>query len=56
MLSEFVQFAGAGMAFLIVLVLWLRIIYLPARTVECWEGNRPGLRRQRERTECKDVY
>ncbi len=35
------QFAGLLGMFLIVALLWLRIIYLPARTVEKWEGERP---------------
>ncbi len=42
MQAELLQLAGVGVGFLIVLFLWLNIIYLPARTMERWEGNRPG--------------
>ena len=48
MQAELLQLAGVGVAFLIVLFLWLRIIYLPARTMERWEGNRPGKVGERE--------
>lgn len=47
MQTELLQFAGAGLAFLVILFLWLRIIYLPARTPERWGGNRPAGRGQR---------
>ncbi|CAN5575608.1 hypothetical protein BH24ACT22_BH24ACT22_21890 [soil metagenome] len=47
MQTELLQFAGARVAFLIILILWLRIIYLPARTVERWEDQRPKNRRRR---------
>lgn len=39
--AELLQFAGVIGGFMIVALLWLRIIYLPARTVEKWGGNRP---------------
>jgi hypothetical protein len=38
--TELWQFAGAVGAFAVVLVLWLRVIYLPGRTLERWEGER----------------
>lgn len=47
MQAELLQFAGAAVVFLIIVLLWLRIIYLPARTVERWEGERPRNRRSR---------
>ncbi|MGB3632922.1 MAG: hypothetical protein WA982_02665 [Rubrobacteraceae bacterium] len=47
MQTELLQFAGVGVAFLVILILWLRIIYLPARTVERWEDQRPKNRRRR---------
>ena len=47
MRAELLQFAGAGAAFLVIVFLWLRIVYLPARTVERWEGERPRNRRRR---------
>jgi hypothetical protein len=37
--TELWQFAGAVGAFVVVL-LWLRVIYLPGRTLERWEGER----------------
>ena len=47
MQTELLQFAGVGLAFLVVVFLWLRIVYLPARTVERWEDQRPKNRRRR---------
>ena len=47
MQTELLQFAGAGVAFLVIVFLWLRIVYLPARTVERWEDQRPKNRRRR---------
>lgn len=41
MQTELLQFAGFGVAFLVVVILWLRIVYLPARTLERWEDSRP---------------
>ena len=47
--SELIQFAVLLGIFLVVGLLWLSIIYLPARTVEKWEDNRPrGSRRNRK--------
>jgi hypothetical protein len=34
------QFAGAVGAFVVVVLLWLRVVYLPGRTLERWEGER----------------
>lgn len=36
------QFGVMALVFAVVFVLWLRIIYLPARTMEHWEGEKPG--------------
>lgn len=38
--AELLQFAGLMLVFAGVFLLWLRIIYLPARTLEKWEGER----------------
>jgi hypothetical protein len=37
--TELWQFAGAVGAFVVVVVLWLCVIYLPGRTLERWEGE-----------------
>ena len=48
MSSEVWQFAGMVGFFVVALVLWLRIVYLPGRTLERWEdqrveaGKKPG--------------
>jgi hypothetical protein len=42
--TELWQFAGAAGAFVIVALLWLRVVYLPGRTLERWEDGRPGRR------------
>ena len=39
--TELWQFAGAVGAFIVVVLLWLRIVYLPGRTLERWEDRRP---------------
>jgi hypothetical protein len=38
--TELWQFAGAEGAFVVVVLLWLRFVYLPGRTLERWEGER----------------
>ena len=38
---ELWQFAGALGAFVVVALLWLRVVYLPGRTLERWENRRP---------------
>ena len=38
------QLFGAFAAFCIALVLWLRIVYLPGRTLERWEDQRQSIR------------
>jgi hypothetical protein len=38
--TELWQFAGALGAFVVVALLWLRVIYLPGRTLERWEDRR----------------
>jgi hypothetical protein len=38
--SEVWQFAGMVGFFVVALVLWLRIVYLPGRTLERWEDQR----------------
>lgn len=45
--TELLQFAGVGLAFLVIVCLWFRIVYLPARTVERWEDQSPKKRRRR---------
>ena len=40
--SEVWQFLAVLLGFLIVAVLWLFIVYLPGRTMERWEDQRPG--------------
>lgn len=39
--AELIQFAVLLGVFLVVGLLWLKIVYLPARTVEKWEDNGP---------------
>ena len=41
MTTELWQFAGALGAFFVVALLWLRVVYLPGRTLERWEDRRP---------------
>jgi hypothetical protein len=38
--TELWQFAGAVGALVVVVLLWLRVIYLPGRTLERWEDTR----------------
>ncbi|MBA2712889.1 MAG: hypothetical protein H0U55_04945 [Rubrobacteraceae bacterium] len=40
--SEVWQFLIAILGFFVVAVLWLFIVYLPGRTLERWEDQRPG--------------
>ena len=40
MLSELWQFGAMLAVFVVALVLWLRIVYLPGRTLERWEDRR----------------
>ncbi len=40
MYSELLQFAGVLVVFAVAFLLWLRIVYLPRRTLERWEGER----------------
>ena len=42
MAAEFWQFLAAGAAFVVFAVLWLFVVYLPGRTLERWEDQRPG--------------
>jgi len=35
------QFAAFIAAFVVAALLWLRIVYIPGRTVEQWEDQRP---------------
>jgi hypothetical protein len=39
--TELWQFAGALGAFVVVALLWLRVVYLPGRTLERWEDRQP---------------
>ena len=40
--AELLQFAVAGAVFVVLAVLWLFVVYLPGRTLERWEDQRPG--------------
>lgn len=40
LLSELWQFGAMLVLFLVALILWLRIVYLPGRTLERWEDRR----------------
>ena len=40
--SEVWQFLIAILGFFVVAVSWLFIVYLPGRTLEWWEDQRPG--------------
>lgn len=42
--TELLQFAAAMAAFVVAALLWLRIVYIPGRTVEQWEDQRPARR------------
>ncbi len=42
MATEFWQFLAAIAAFVVFAVLWLFVVYLPGRTLERWEDQRPG--------------
>ncbi len=49
MYSEMWQFGAMVVLFLVVLVLWLRIVYLPGRTLERWEDQRVKAKVERTR-------
>lgn len=40
LLSELWQFGAMLVLFVVALLLWLRIVYLPGRTLERWEDRR----------------
>jgi hypothetical protein len=40
--SEVWQFLIILLGFLVAAVLWLFVVYLPGRTLERWEDQRPG--------------
>ena len=40
--SEVWQFLIVLLGFLVVAVFWLFVVYLPGRTLERWEDQRPG--------------
>jgi hypothetical protein len=40
--AEFWQFLVVVVAFVAAAVLWLCVVYLPGRTLERWEDQRPG--------------
>jgi hypothetical protein len=40
--SEIWQFLIILLGFLVAAVLWLFVVYLPGRTLERWEDQRPG--------------
>ena len=41
MTTELWQFAGAAVVFVVVAIVWFRVVYLPGRTLERWEDGRP---------------
>ena len=44
MRAELWQFGIMLAGFCVALLLWLKIVYLPRRTIERWEGLKPGSR------------
>jgi hypothetical protein len=44
MAAELLQFAMVLAAFVVAALLWLYIVYVPGRTVENWEDQRPARR------------
>jgi hypothetical protein len=40
--AEFWQFLVVVVAFAVAALLWLCVVYLPGRTLERWEDQRPG--------------
>jgi len=40
--AELVQFLAVIVVFVVVGVVWLCVVYLPGRTLERWEDQRPG--------------
>ena len=40
--AEFWQFLVVVVAFVVAALLWLCVVYLPGRTLERWEDQRPG--------------
>jgi hypothetical protein len=40
--SEIWQFLMVAVGFFVVALLWLFVVYLPGRTIERWEDQRPG--------------
>lgn len=40
MYSELLQLVAVLVVFAVALFLWLRVVYLPRRTLERWEGQR----------------
>jgi len=40
--SEIWQFLMLAVGFSVVALLWLFVVYLPGRTMECWKDQRPG--------------
>jgi hypothetical protein len=39
--TELWQFGGAMIVFVVVALVWLRVVFLPGRTLERWEDQRP---------------
>ena len=44
MAAEFLQFAVVLGAFVFVALVWLRVVFIPGRTLERWEDRRPDSR------------
>lgn len=51
MKAEILQFASAIGVFGVVALLWLRIVYLPGRTLERWKDQRVHEKPRREDSE-----
>ena len=51
MYSELWQFGAMVVFFAVALSLWLKIVYLPGRTLERWEDQRVRVERERIRQE-----
>ncbi len=45
MAAEFLQFAAILGTFVVVALLWLRVVFIPGRTMERWKDQRKDLRR-----------
>lgn len=44
MVTELMQFAGVVAGFAVVALVWVLVVFLPGRTMERWEDQRPSRR------------